>query len=170
MLQTKHKTLVIEGAPALRYQALPGLDVADYIQDHIERFSQTGVLDYLSISGSGIDMDSLQTMDLSAISVVAQAFARVLSTDGGAKPQMLRAEIIDHCERFKVQIKIDGADEWQALNVDALNEHLAFEQMAEIVKTLAGEVLLPLWRRLVSSGGARQAGSATSSLEPSKDG
>lgn len=169
MLTTKYKPLVIEDAPEMRYRPLPGLDVADYIEDHIARFHQTGVLDYLSISGQGVNFEAVRSLDLSALGVVGEAVARVFSTDGGATPRRLRDEILDHCTRFHVCVK-DESGGWQPLDSpDVINDALTFEQMAEVVKKLAGELLAPLWNRLVSSVEARQSESATSSPESSTE-
>lgn len=172
MLSTKKKELVLPGEapPRLRYSPLPCLDVGDYVEKYGGHLHQTGVFDYLSTSGSGLDLDDVRRMDLSALGVLGSAFFRSFSSDGGVKPIKPRDLIFEHCKLFKVQVYIETDDDWLALDsAEAINAHLDFGHAFDLVRALGGEALRPLWSRLVSSGEARPSESATTSTEPSPE-
>jgi len=161
-MQTKLTPLTLSDGCELRYRPLPGLDVADYFEEHAAHFEQAGVFDDLLINGRGVSLG--KALDLETVAVVGSAVAKLLS--GGGKK--LREHVIEHCARFNVEAKTGG--EWLALSSDdAINEHLLFPQMVELVGTLAGGVLGPLFDRLKSVGEARRQKSATPSQTPSKE-
>lgn len=142
--------------PKLRYTPLPGLAVADYVDDYASHLGQTGVFDYLSTAGSGVTAEDVKKFDLSALGVLGNAATRMLSTDGGAKKKRLSEIIIDHFVRFRVQVRDAASDDWITLDSAAMiNAHLDAGMQTEVVKILGGEALRPLWSRLSSRGEER---------------
>lgn len=175
MLSTTPKPLILSATgdtlpPKLRYTPLPGLAVADYIEDYVQHLGQTGVFDYLSTMGQGVDVDDVKRFDFAAIGVVGNAATRMLSTDGGAPRRRLTEMLIDHCQRFRVQAWDPAAEDWVTLDKpETINAWLAIEHHMDIVKTLGGEALRPLWSRLASRGGAKPSESPKPSPEPSPE-
>ncbi len=168
-LTTKNKPLVLPGEnpPKLRYSPLPALDVADYVNDYLDHLGQTGVFDYLSTSGHGLDIDDVKKLDLSALGVVGSAFSRLLSGDGGVERKRLSSIALDHAQRFKVQAWDADSEDWVSLaDVDAFNRFLGAEHLIDLVRVLGGEAIRPLWNRLASQGGAKPSESAKSSDAP----
>ncbi|GAF71248.1 unnamed protein product [marine sediment metagenome] len=168
-IKTKQEPLTLVGGVELQYRPLPGLDVADYIEEHTGRASATGVFDDLAVSGRGITLDKL---DLETLAVLGSALAHLLT--GGDEKKSLRTHVIEHCARFQVQAK-DG-DGWVDLfsddadaAVDVINKHLEFADMSELVITIAMSVITPLLARLASVAAARQQKSAKLSAEPSTE-
>ena len=148
-------------APRLRYTPLPGLAVDDYIDDYAQHLGQTGVFDYLSTNGSGVDVDDVRKLDLSALGVLGGAFTRMLSTDGGVKKMRLAEMVVDHCKRFRVQAWDADAEDWISLDSrEAIDAHLDVGDHLALVRALGGEALRPLWSRLSSRAEERPNGSA----------
>jgi hypothetical protein len=149
-----------ENPPKLRYTPLPALGVADYYTRYVTHLGQTGVFDYLSTSGAGLNISDVRDLDLSAIGVVGSAFARLLVGDGGAKPLNIGEIALDHAARFGVQAWDVDSEDWVALaDADAFNRYISPEHMFDLVRVLGGEALRPLWSRLASSGGAKPSAS-----------
>jgi hypothetical protein len=168
-LTTKPQPLVLPGEspPKLRYSPLPALDVADYVNDYIDHLGQTGVFDYLSTQGLGLDVDAVRRLDLSAIGIVGSAFSRLLSGDGGVERKRLSYVALDHAQRFKVQAWDAETEDWVAVSDAAsFNRFFAAEHLIDLVRVLGGEALRPLWNRLASQGGAKPSESATNSDAP----
>lgn len=148
MLTPKPLALEIEGVPEMRYTPLPGLDVADYVDKYADRLETSGAFDSLKYSAAQLSVGQADTIDLAGLAALGSAVAKLLT--GGAEAGKLRALILDHFKTFKVEV-LEGS-EWLALDSEeAVNAHLQFEHMIEVVRTLAGGVLLPLGRRLLSS-------------------
>jgi hypothetical protein len=176
MLSTKPKPLVLstlpdeDAPPKLRYSPLPGLAVADYMEDYVQHLGQTGVFDYLSTMGQGVDVDDVKRLDFAALGVLGNAATRMLSTDGGAPKKRLTEMIMDHCRRFHVQAWDAAAEDWVDLDKpDSVNAWLSIGHHAELIKTLGGEALRPLWSRLSSRGEERPSESPKPSPEPSME-
>ena len=167
-LTTKARPLVLPGADVkLRYSPLPALDVADYVTDYIDHLGQTGVFDFLSTQGHGLDVGDVQRLDLSAIGVVGSAFARLLSGDGGVERKRLSHVALDHAQRFKVQAWDAESEDWVSLaSAENFNRFLGAEHLIDLVRVLGGEALRPLWNRLASPGEAKPSESAKPSDEP----
>lgn len=155
-----------ENPPKLRYTPLPALGVADYYTRYVSHLGQTGVFDYLSTAGSGINLADVRDMDLSAIGVVGSAFARLLTGDGGASPMHIGEIALDHAARFGVQAWDTEAEDWVSLaEADAFNRFISAGHMFDLVRVLGGEALRPLWSRLASPGGAKPSASPKPSPE-----
>lgn len=164
--------LVLPGddSPKLRYTPLPALAVADYVNDYLDHLGQTGVFDYLSMSGAGIDFDDVKRMDLSALGVVGSAFSRLLSGDGGVERKRLSDVALDHAERFKVQAWDAENEDWVSLaEAEAFNVYLGAEHTLDLIRMLGGEALRPLASRLFSPAEERPSGSAPPSTETSPE-
>ena len=177
MLSTKPKPLALSSAPGddapplkLRYLPLPGLAVADYLEDYVQRLGQTGVFDYLSTMGSGVDVNDVRRLDFAALGVLGNAATRMLSTDGGAPKKRLTEMLIDHCQRFHVQAWDADAEDWVDLDKpDAINRWLAIGHHMELIKLLGGEAIRPLWSRLSSRAEERPSESPKPSPETSPE-
>lgn len=171
-MQIKALPLVLPGddSPKLRYTPLAALAVADYVNDYLDHLGQTGVFDYLSTSGAGIDLDDVRRMDLAALGVVGSSFSRLLSGDGGVERKRLSTIALDHADRFKVQAWDAANEDWVSLaTADAFNAYLRVEHLLDLVKILGGEALRPLSSRLFSRGEERPGGSVQPSPEISAE-
>lgn len=165
MLTTNPKPLVLPdrdgvAAPKLRYSPLPGLAAVDYIEDYGHHLGATGVFDYLSMMGGNIDADAIRRFDLSAVGVLGNAAMKLLSTDGGVTKLRLSDMVVDHCKRFRVQAWDAAREDWVSLDSAVnVNAWLRLDHFVDLLRTLGGEALRPLWSRLSSRAEERPEGS-----------
>jgi hypothetical protein len=160
-LSTKPVELDIPDAPKLRYKPLPAFDVGDYLKDYLTKFEAKGVFDHLALSGLGVQLGQLkrESLDLSTIGVLGQAFTKLVTGEGHPGDH-----ILDHCKRFRVEIMVDDA--WEKLeDKDTLNELLEFGQGLDLCYRLFMSAIGPLARRLASYDEARRQASKPPSPE-----
>ena len=147
---TEPVPLDLGNAPTLRYHPLSGFGAADYVEHYFATLESTGAFDALKYSTAELSLTA-DKLDLAGLASLGSAAAAWLGRAVG-ETKNLRALIVDHCTRFKVQVYDETTGQWVDLNtVDIIDEHLDFGQMLDTVRALAGGVLRPLWSRLRSS-------------------
>lgn len=150
------ETLLAE-VPEIRYCPLSGFGCADYVEEYAHVIEAAGVFDALKYGAAELRI-SATAIDLAGLAALGSAFTQALTkatgvaVDGSTKPNAtkLRAFVLEHCKRFRVQIK-DERGEWLNLDtIDLIDSHLDFGHMIDLVFALVGGVLRPLWSRLRS--------------------
>ncbi len=145
--------------PQLRYCPLSGFGTADYLEHYVELLEASGTFDKLKFGMAELNL-SRDKFDLAGFAALGSAIATLIShTTKDAKT--LRRLVVDHCARFRVELYDDAQSKWLPLYLAAgaegnaaelIDEHLDFGQMIDLVRSLGGGVLRPLWSRLRSSG------------------
>ena len=152
---------MIAATPRLQYHPLSGFGSADYVEHYVELTQTSGVFDSLRYSAAELTLDK-EKLDLAGFAAIGDALATLLAKAASNGSKTLRGLIIDHCQRFRVHVYDDVINAWVPLFVEpgaagdataAIDQHLDFGQMIDLIRALAGGVLRPLWSRLRSSGG-----------------
>ena len=148
-MQTSLKPLDLPEAPPLRYRPLPGLSCADYVEDHAHLIEASGAFDQLKYGAATLRLNKSE-LDLSGLAALASAFTTAIGKSVQGDAKRLRTLIVDHCQRFGVEVQTPDGN-WLALTTDeVIDQHLGFIQQIDLVYALAGGVLRPLWSRLRS--------------------
>lgn len=147
MLATTPQTLTLASGRVVRYHPLPGLAVADYVEEHAHLLETSGAFDSLKYSAAEMRFGEGK-LDLAGLAAIGSALAVALTKSvQGAK--QLRTLILDHVQRFKLHGQTD-AGAWVELTAENIDAHLDFTDMVQVVTALAGGVLRPLWNLLRS--------------------
>lgn len=141
--------------PTLRYHPLSGFGCADYVEEYAYLIETAGVFDNLKYSAAELRI-SRDSIDLAGLAALGSAFTQALARAAGVgdgtnkgSAKKVQALVVDHCQKFKVQVHHDGG--WLDLATpETIDAHLDFGQMLDVVFALAGGVLRPLWSRLRS--------------------
>lgn len=163
---TTPQTLTLASGRVVRYHPLPGLAVADYVEEHGDLLESSGAFDALKYSAAELSISN-DKIDLAGLAAIGSALVKAL-TSSTKDVKKLRALIVDHVARFKVHAQSDAAG-WVALGPDNINDHLDFTDMVQVVTALAGGVLRPLWNLLRSPAEAKRSESPKPSLSASTE-